>query len=100
MLDWLQRYQFVVLLIAALILAGGLAYRAASDDAPSPFVFHETPEIADGTPIRVHVAGAVARPGVYELHSGDRVDAALESAGGATSDADLDALNLARRLRD
>jgi len=52
------------------------------------------------TRVVVDVAGAVARPGVYELPAGARVHAALEAAGGAAVDADLAALNLAAPLLD
>lgn len=48
----------------------------------------------------VHVAGEVAVPGVYRLDAGGRVHEAIERAGGATPDADLDALNLAQALVD
>lgn len=51
-------------------------------------------------PVVVHVAGAVAAPGVYELRSGDRVDDALLAAGGPLLDAATDALNLAALLID
>jgi competence protein ComEA len=57
-------------------------------------------EGAPGADIAVYVTGAVNRPGVYRLREGDRTTAAIEAAGGATSDADLDRVNLARRLRD
>ena len=48
----------------------------------------------------VHVAGRVHRPGVRELPTGSRVHDALDAAGGATSEADLAAVNLARPLVD
>lgn len=48
----------------------------------------------------VHVAGEVAVPGVYRLDGGGRVHEAIERAGGATADAELDALNLAQMLDD
>jgi competence protein ComEA len=50
--------------------------------------------------MRVPRAGAAARPGVYAVHPGDRVADVVEAAGGPTDDADLLAINLARRLRD
>ncbi|RPF28798.1 competence protein ComEA [Georgenia muralis] len=53
-----------------------------------------------GAPLVVHVAGAVARPGVVELPSGSRVGEAVEAAGGASPDAELAAVNLARPLVD
>ncbi|WP_216094453.1 ComEA family DNA-binding protein [Jiangella alba] len=55
---------------------------------------------ATGGPIVIHVAGLVARPGVVELPSGSRVVDAIEAAGGATPDADLTPINLARVLTD
>lgn len=48
----------------------------------------------------VHVVGAVEHPGVYEFKSVSRVVDALKAAGGATDQAALDALNLARVLTD
>lgn len=66
---------------------------AASDGA--------TPATANGgAPVVVHVTGAVASPGVVELPAGSRVDDAVSAAGGATADADLAAVNLARPAVD
>ena len=52
----------------------------------------------------VEVAGAVVRPGVYELPAGSRVADAIEAAGGYSPDVDPRAveakLNLAARLAD
>jgi competence protein ComEA len=50
--------------------------------------------------VAVHVAGAVARPGLYHLPSGSRVLDALARAGGKLPSADVDRLNLAARLVD
>lgn len=51
-------------------------------------------------PLRVHVAGAVVRPGVYDLSDGSRVTDAVEAAGGFVVEADKNALNLAAFLED
>ena len=48
----------------------------------------------------MHVVGEVRRPGVVHLPSGSRVTDALDAAGGATAEADLAAVNLARVLAD
>lgn len=48
----------------------------------------------------VHVAGAVASPGVQRLPTGARVVDAVDAAGGATPDADLARVNLAAPLVD
>jgi competence protein ComEA len=48
----------------------------------------------------VHVAGAVARPGVVQLPAGSRVHEAVAAAGGGTPGADLNRLNLALAVED
>jgi competence protein ComEA len=50
--------------------------------------------------VLVHVAGAVNQPGVYELATGARVADAVAAAGGATAEADPNALNLAAPVID
>jgi len=50
--------------------------------------------------IVVHVAGEVKRPGVVVIAGGSRVIDALVAAGGPTSRADLDTVNLAAALVD
>jgi competence protein ComEA len=55
---------------------------------------------AGGGRVTVHVAGAVRRPGVYQLSGGARVDDALRRAGGPRRHADLTAVNLAAKLED
>lgn len=49
--------------------------------------------------IQVHIAGAVERPGVYQLPAGARVNEALKLAG-VLPEADPHALNLAAPLSD
>jgi competence protein ComEA len=67
---------------------------AATDDPTA------NAEPAAAVEIVVHVAGAVALPGVYRLVAGARVVDALAAAGGPAADADTDAVNLAQVLRD
>ena len=57
-------------------------------------------EPAPSAEVVVHVSGAVKRAGVYRLAPDSRVADAIEQAGGATQNADLDALNLAEPLQD
>jgi len=52
------------------------------------------------TPLLVHVAGEVKKPGVYPLVSGSRVIDAIKAAGGAKAGTDLSQLNLARLIND
>ncbi len=48
----------------------------------------------------VHVCGAVAAPGVYELPAGSRLEGAISAAGGFSEDADRDYYNLAQIAED
>lgn len=48
----------------------------------------------------VHVVGAVASAGVYALPQGSRVTDAIAAAGGATPQADVSLVNLARVVID
>ena len=50
--------------------------------------------------IYAHIAGAVNKPGLVKLNKGDRLIDAINLAGGARADADLDSVNLARKLAD
>ena len=60
-----------------------------------PYMGEET--VGDVT---VHVAGAVAKPGLYTLPTGTRLIDAILAAGGTLSTADMHALNLAEPIRD
>lgn len=55
---------------------------------------------SDTGEVMVHVIGAVHSPGVYQLSASQRVIDAINAAGGATPDADTQALNLAAKLQD
>ena len=50
--------------------------------------------------VLVHVAGAVAQPGVYQLAGDARVRDAIVAAGGPTDQADWNTLNLAAAIGD
>ncbi|MBU5668969.1 ComEA family DNA-binding protein [Peptoniphilus sp. MSJ-1] len=50
--------------------------------------------------IYVHISGAVKNPGLLKLNSDSRIVDALEKAGGPIDDADLDKINLAKKLND
>lgn len=56
--------------------------------------------VATPQTITVHVAGAVNNPGVYRLRYGLRINDAVVAAGGATTTANLDVINLATVLNE
>ncbi len=69
--------------------------------APTPVaVVIPTPAPSATPQLVVHLAGEVQRPGVYQLPGNARVADGIAAAGGATDEANLDALNLAARLVD
>ena len=88
-------------------LAGGIALLFANSRSDDGAVLITTPERAlsvaeTPTPaaMAVYVTGGVENPGVYDLPSDARARDALSAAGGATADADLERVNLAKRLAD
>lgn len=60
----------------------------------------QTLEAVVSDKIMVHVCGAVCNPGVYCLDAESRVIDAVEIAGGMTTDADSDYINLASKISD
>lgn len=63
---------------------------------------NETMASVSGTyeTIWVHVCGAVATPGVYELPLGSRINDAVLSAGGFDEEADRESVNLVEEIAD
>ena len=82
---------------------GGSATAASSrpDGAGLPRVEAGAPPDTPATgTVAVHLTGRVRHPGVIRLPRGSRVIDAIAAAGGATAGADLDTVNLARKLVD
>ncbi|HYZ93892.1 MAG TPA: helix-hairpin-helix domain-containing protein [Actinomycetota bacterium] len=88
--------------LAAVGLVGGygVAMRAKPKPTKVSLSAPAAKERGKTRTIYVHVGGAVRRPGLYRLEDGARVDDAVRAAGGVLEDADLDALNLAARVKD
>ncbi|MEB2537651.1 ComEA family DNA-binding protein [Micrococcus luteus] len=82
--------------------APSTAPSAAGTDARTPEAgpSGETSGSAGPTPLRVHVVGEVARPGVVSLAPGSRVADAVRAAGGTTRHARAERINLAAPLDD
>lgn len=93
--------------VVVLLLVGvgcAVLVTALGDHGAVEQVARAEPE-ASGAPmsgaiILVHVLGAVERPGLYELHEGDRAVDAIAAAGGFADAADQAQLNLARFVAD
>jgi competence protein ComEA len=85
---WLLVRPSAPLVESVVPIASGVGTQVSSPSVPTPLT------------VKVHVAGAVVRPGVYELSSAARVVDAVQAAGGASPRADLERINLAQTLID
>jgi competence protein ComEA len=106
MADWLERYRGHIVIVLLNLVALGGAFFFLRRPEPEP-IFILTPEPTATSlptptpqPLRVYVSGAVVHPDVYELPCGSIVRDAIEVAGGATGEADLNRINLARHVHD
>ncbi|HOB19138.1 MAG TPA: helix-hairpin-helix domain-containing protein [Candidatus Atribacteria bacterium] len=111
-LDRIQQRLFIAMALIIAVLSGILIYdnnlagpdiRPVADPtgSPEPSVsVTAQPNDSVISIIKVYITGAVRHPGVITLEEGDRLADAIELAGGALPDADLDRVNLAQRVRD
>lgn len=97
----------LLLLAAVLVTVFALGRSAATEVPILPAVAPEPSAVAEPEPsqtappvLRVHVAGAVVRPGVIEVPQGSIVQDAIIAAGGLTAEADPAQLNLAAPVAD
>jgi competence protein ComEA len=93
----LTRIGLAIAAVAAAIALAFVLFRGIDERSAPPIVIEDA---AATRPIVVDVRGAIARPGVYELPAGARVQDAVNASGGLSEGADLSTVNLARRLRD
>ena len=114
------RVRWALAVVGLLIFAGsGITLYAKRQPAPPPLIITTSPSpVAPHPqaaplspappphnhrvvqPLYVHVAGAVKRPSLYALPPGSRIMQAIKAAGGPAAKADLDAINLAEKVRD
>ena len=110
--SWASPVGAAVALVAVVALVWG-SYRVGGGGGPppdaalprvgsagDPSVSSSSSAPAGGGVVVAHVAGAVIQPGLYTLAAGARVADAIAAAGGAASDADVDAVNLAAPVED
>lgn len=96
----------VVILVCLSIAIGYSIFTAVNGrtqvivEEPEEIITVSTPSPTPVELFRVHVIGAVAKPGVVDVPKGSRVIDAIEAAGGFTTDAVSGDLNLAAVLSD
>ncbi len=115
-MDITRRQVYVYVAIALVVVAVGARYLLTSSGGSggaSPVLLPSAPAVPasptvsptvqvtqDGEPLVAYICGAVRRPGVYRLEPGSRVADLLARAGGASSGAQLEGVNLAAKLTD
>lgn len=103
-----NRRQKIILL--GLLLLGCVLTSVAVDywgqpqalEPPPPSRSEQAQQAQQAQPqtITVYISGAVHFPGTYAIPAGSRVEQALEYAGGLTEEANLERINLAKKLKD
>lgn len=97
----------IALFLLSAAVVGGILLLLATRPEPvhitinPPAPTSAPPPTGTPAPVEVYVTGAVNQPGaLVMLAAGSRVDDAVQAAGGASPEADLDRINLAAALRD
>lgn len=80
--------------------ASSITVQPDGGQSPARFANAMGESVDEPTKITIYVTGAVSKPGLYQIQPGIRIVDAIELAGGATSRADLENLNLAQRIGD
>lgn len=89
----------VIILVGANYLRSHLS-TAGREEVPAVTMGLKEERNTSSARLKVHIIGAVARPGLYEAEPGSRVADALALAGGPTPTADLNQVNLAAKIAD
>jgi len=101
-----EKITIILLLILIIVGVGIVLYKNINSE--DNFTINSASDISENNPaiqietppVIIHIAGAVKKPGVYQLKSTDRIVDAVKIAGGATEEANLDLINLAALLKD
>lgn len=100
--DSFARYRpYLAMMLLFIIALAGTIFLLRRPEQPVIAITTATPR-ATATPVSiiVDVRGAIAKPGVYTLPAGSRVQDVLALAGAVTGNAETRALNLARKVND
>jgi len=104
--QWLERYRGILFVVLVVLIVSGVVLVQWYRSRPAPILLSTavpspSPEATPTLrPVRVYVSGAVRQPDVYELPAGSIVKDAVQAAGGASQEADLDRINLAAAVAD
>ena len=102
----MSRVVNLVIIVAAIAAAaGGVVLFLRDGDSGEPVRIIPPPAVSSETgrvesEWKAYVTGAVRQPGLYAIKDGDRLADLIDLAGGITEDADMQAVNLAVRVKD
>ena len=97
---WLAAHRLSLSLALVVVALLGAGAYLGSRQNESPLVIAIPTQAASAGGPRAFISGEVTRPGVYLFEQGDRVEQLVALAGGFTAEANVDAVNLALRLKD
>lgn len=111
-MDNLTKRERIVLLVVVFIIISVVVFKMGFKDLPKAesesLNFVSTINAEEDTQeqeeemlvIMVHISGQVYKPGIVEIDLGKRLVDAIKLAGGLKKEADLDRINLAKKLID
>lgn len=114
-MDYFTKRERIVLLVVVFSIISVVVFKMGFKDLPKaesePLNFVSTintdntdeniqEQEEEATVIMVHISGQVYKPGIVEIDLGKRLTDAIKLAGGLKKEADLDRINLAKKLID
>ncbi|WP_208590148.1 helix-hairpin-helix domain-containing protein [Gracilibacillus suaedae] len=107
-MSWIFKNWYLVLVVGAILLWLLIdpSIDEQDDDLTDQLMeehnaeLQEEEEDSDATEYKIDLKGEIERPGVYQVTENDRVEDAIQLAGGFTNNADKQVINLAERVYD
>jgi competence protein ComEA len=98
----LERYYrpLAAVIVVALVSGAIILFSRQAEQPPVQITQVPTPEATPQLEMKVYVSGEVQKPGVYSVAVGSRIQDAIQAAGGILPGADVESINLAKRLSD
>lgn len=91
----LEKREWIIIVIVAFILGVIVGHYTTKLNSKEEIQLDQNQE-----KIYVQISGEIKYPGVYEMLDGDRVFQLVEKAGGLTENADVNSINLSKKLID
>lgn len=105
-----HKEQFIILAVILILALLGIINNQKSDIRSQFFLSESSqnetemkenmPKDEENQEIFVHISGAVKKPGVIQLKTGDRLKDAIDAVGGPLDNADMNSVNLALKMED